>query len=54
MNGIYFTIKILIINLWLEYGAANDEDVMDSESRDLFDSFRVFCNRKNVRTYMFY
>jgi len=37
--------------LWFEYGAANsdvNEDAMDSESRDLFDSFRVFCNRKNV------
>lgn len=28
---------------------SNDEDVMDSESRDLFDSFRVFCNRKNIQ-----
>ncbi|CAJ2665204.1 unnamed protein product [Trifolium pratense] len=26
-----------------------NEDVMDSESKDLFDSFRVFCNRKNIQ-----
>ncbi|GAU30951.1 hypothetical protein TSUD_143990, partial [Trifolium subterraneum] len=24
-------------------------DAMDSESKDLFDSFRVFCNRKNIQ-----
>jgi hypothetical protein len=43
---------------WLEYCAGgnytdnNDvnKDAIDDESKDLFDSFRVFCNRKNVWT----
>ncbi|PNX56046.1 U-box domain-containing protein 35-like, partial [Trifolium pratense] len=26
-----------------------NEHAMDSESKELFDSFRVFCNRKNIR-----
>ncbi|XP_004513116.1 U-box domain-containing protein 52-like isoform X2 [Cicer arietinum] len=30
------------------YGDGN-ETVIDGESKDLFDSFRVFCNRKNIQ-----
>ncbi|KAK2452152.1 U-box domain-containing protein [Trifolium repens] len=33
----------------IPYNGEVNEDAIDSESKDLFDSFRVFCNRKNIQ-----
>lgn len=34
-------------------GNDGNEVVFDAEAKDLFDSFRVFCNRKNVSFIIF-
>lgn len=34
-------------------GNDGNEVVFDAEAKDLFDSFRVFCNRKNVSFVIF-
>jgi hypothetical protein len=41
------------LGIYADNGEVN-EDAIDNESKDLFDSFRVFCNRKNVRTYIMF
>ncbi|WJX30327.1 non-specific serine/threonine protein kinase [Trifolium repens] len=33
----------------IPYNGEVNEDAIDNESKDLFDSFRVFCNRKNIQ-----